>query len=579
MLTFFYKYHQKCYSQYPARDDVGSVVNELIPRMLSLNGKQQLYIRRSGDNGSVSYVLYSHVLDDKKGLLGICAVFDDKKFPCNISYLFEFFESQFSNYIRDGRLLNFDSTGNVIADESKMYHHSALIHMYTDRIGNNFNYVKANLVKYPQAYYEIAKSQAIVLDYLSCETSFIQESVKHNNIIIVTKEIERENINSMRSIIKKSNDTVDELNNKIKKLEEQLKKADREKNRSQTNPPKKQVNNTNRNGTDATTWIVLGVIVTIILLNLIAPWFIPSVWPKLAVVLTGFGTYFAFKALANDTDKKIYKTLGWCGAVAILLSTILTIYGICGGFSSVVDESGNIPTVTEYKIVLDGEQENITIESTSVKCIPDNFVHISSGASDFYIDKYEVMQKDYVALMESNPSKYQADSLPVHGMSVRDAVIYCNKKSVKQGYRGFYNVSGNVVMLKDNGNGYRLPTEAEWELAASAPVEEQYSKEEHYNRKNDVYMTRSSYTNAKEDDFKPHEVGEKNRNKRGLYDMFGNVCELCVRDNGEIWGKGGSYRIILDSEIRKDSRFKVADNLSSSQKTNADFGLRLVFIP
>ena len=80
MLTFFYKYHQKCYSQYPARDDVGSVVNELIPRMLSLNGKQQLYIRRSGDNGSVSYVLYSHVLDDKKGVLGICIVFDFKVF-------------------------------------------------------------------------------------------------------------------------------------------------------------------------------------------------------------------------------------------------------------------------------------------------------------------------------------------------------------------------------------------------------------------------------------------------------------------------------------------------------------------
>lgn len=226
MLTFFYKYYQETYSQYPARDDVGCVVNELIPRMLNLNGKQQLYIRRSGDNGEMSYILYSHVLDGKKGLLGICMVFDDKKYPSHITYLFDFFESLLSNYVEDGRLLFFDSNGIITSDESKVYEHSALIQMYSDRIVTNFNLEKANFVKYPQTYYEIAKSQTVILDYFSCETSTIKESVKYNHIVVITKEIEDENINSMRSLIKNSNDIVEDLNKQISKLKEQLNRAE-----------------------------------------------------------------------------------------------------------------------------------------------------------------------------------------------------------------------------------------------------------------------------------------------------------------------------------------------------------------
>ena len=61
--------------------------------------------------------------------------------------------------------------------------------------------------------------------------------------------------------------------------------------------------------------------------------------------------------------------------------------------------------------------------------------------------------------------------------------------------------------------------------------------------------------------------------------MFGNVSELCVRSNGEIWGKGGSYRIALSSETSEDGGLKAAENLSCAIHLNADFGLRLVFIP
>ena len=322
---------------------------------------------------------------------------------------------------------------------------------------------------------------------------------------------------------------------------------------------------------DATAWITLGVIGAIILLNVIAPWFIPSVWPKLAAVFTGLGTYVVIKALDDNSNKKIYEILGWSGAIAILLSTVLTIYGLCGGFSpDTVDEGGNVQMVTESNNVPESKQENISTIPTPVTRIPNNFVRVSSGTSDFYIDKYEVTQKDYADLMGNNPSKYQGDSLPVHGMSVRDAVIYCNKKSDTEGLRGFYEINGNVVTLKSDGNGYRLPTEKEWILASKKTKENAHEK---------PFPSQPHTQDVKRYVFKPHTVGEIQDKRRELFDVYGNVSELCVRRNGEIWGKGGSYRIALDSETTENGGLKAAENLSSSIHLNADFGLRLVFIP
>ena len=167
--------------------------------------------------------------------------------------------------------------------------------------------------------------------------------------------------------------------------------------------------------------------------------------------------------------------------------------------------------------------------------------------------------------MGNNPSKYQGDSLPVHGLSVRDAVIYCNKKSEAEGLRGFYNISENTVLLKSNGNGYRLPTETEWTLAS---------------KKTKEIINEHNYPQVeREYDFKPHIIGEVPDRRRELFDVYGNVSELCVRSNGEIWGKGGSYTIALDSENNEHDGLKAAENISSTQKLNVDFGLRLVFIP
>lgn len=566
----FYQYSQKAFFQYPLCDGIETIAVPIIRKVSELRGKHQLILKRSGDNGNYTFIFYNYTFNESKDSFGICWLLQ-AYYPQNVNHLFSIFGETLSDIIREGKILYFDKYGRIKTGNKKLYVYGALLDVHLNKLLSRFEKDKFCFLAFSTNYFKIYQNKTGIYQ-LSDNSWNISEAFKTNNIIIITKEIEDENINGMRSFIIKSNETIDDLNKKIKELEKQLKKVEREKKKQpQMNSPKKQGNNTNESGTDATTWIVLGVIVAIILLNLIAPWFISSVWSKLAVIFTSLGTYLAIKALKDDTSNKTTEILGWSGVIAILLSTVLTIYGLCGGFSpETVDEGGNVQTVTERKNVPESEQGNITSIPTPVTRIPNNFVHVSSGASDFYIDKYEVTQKDYASLMGNNPSKYQGDSLPVHGMSVRDAVIYCNKKSDAEGLRGFYDISGNVVKLKDEGNGYRLPTEEEWMLA---------SKKTKDNHSDKSFSIRPYPQDVKRYDFKPHIAGGIQDKRRELFDVYGNVSELCVRSNGEIWGKGGSYRIALDSETSEDGGLKAAENLSSTIHLNADFGLRLVFIP
>lgn len=558
-----YKFCSGKLSQYPALEYAKDVISESRKLTFSLHGKRQLSLIKRGVSGKVLlYNIYNYVYNENNDSIGICIVFHDK-YPYDIDFLFKFCGLIIADIIEEGKAFHFDSKGNIICDNNDLGFHHSTLSKHKDNIKATLQNVKTKVRAIPRNVYNNFEDQHVICQ-LSDKSWSLDEIFKTNNVVIITEEIEEENINSMRSIIKKSNETVDELNKKIKSLQEQLKKTEREKkSQSQTITSKKQGNSTAVNEMEVGTWVILGVIAAIILLNLIAPWFIPFMWIKFAVVLTCSGIFFSLKALNDDTNNKLSKIFGWSGVIAILLSTILTIYGLCGG----------ILPVTESQIVQENESKHNVSKPTPVTRIPNNFVCISSGTSDFYIDKYEVIQKDYMALMENNPSKYLSDSLPVHGMSVRDAVIYCNKKSEAEGLRGFYDIKGNVVKLKKDGNGYRLPTEREW-ILASKETESKMMKITNIPNIHQPYRK-----DLKMYDFKPHAIGEIKDKKRELYDMYGNVSELCVRDNGEIWGKGGSYRIALDSETSEDGGLKAAENLSSSINLNADFGLRLVFVP
>lgn len=160
--------------------------------------------------------------------------------------------------------------------------------------------------------------------------------------------------------------------------------------------------------------------------------------------------------------------------------------------------------------------------------------------SDFYVDPYEVTQKDYRAVMGKNPSRHKGDNKPVENVSWYDAVRYCNKLSRKNNLKPAYKISGKTVTWDRSANGYRLLTEAEWEYAARAGKKgifytgSQISSDEANYYGTYPYLIEENYLNPTnpdvvEGDYRGTTVSVSSfaPNAYGLYNMHGNVSEWC----------------------------------------------------
>lgn len=155
----------------------------------------------------------------------------------------------------------------------------------------------------------------------------------------------------------------------------------------------------------------------------------------------------------------------------------------------------------------------------------------------FYIAKYELTQKEYEVVMGENPSTTKGENLPVTNISWLDAIKYCNERSKKEGFDGFYEIKGENVKFNPKGNGYRLPFELEWTYAAfSGPKNIRHA----YIGGDTLGRVAWFLGNSKG---KLHEVGKKRANNLGLHDMNGNVAEY-VYDKDmdmDMLCLGGSY--------------------------------------
>ena len=167
--------------------------------------------------------------------------------------------------------------------------------------------------------------------------------------------------------------------------------------------------------------------------------------------------------------------------------------------------------------------------------------------SDFYISKFEVTQKEYEAVMGTNPSSFLGDDLPVDSVSWYDAIQYCNARSAQEGLTPVYTVEGETISWNRSANGYRLPTEAEWEYACRAGTDTPFNTETsisadeanywgHY-----PYLIEDNYFSQSNLETKPGvyrqttvAVGGFQPNAWGLYDMHGNVGEW-------VWDWYGDY--------------------------------------
>jgi len=196
--------------------------------------------------------------------------------------------------------------------------------------------------------------------------------------------------------------------------------------------------------------------------------------------------------------------------------------------------------------------------------LPLHFVEVS----DFYIGATEVTQAEWASYMPAeNWSSYGVgDDYPAYYVSWYEIMVYCNKRSIAEGITPCYEIGSsinpddwgtiptstnstwNAAICNWSANGYRLPTEAEWEYASRGGIHN--ADNYHYSGSDTIDNVAWYSSNSGSS---THPVGTKASNQLGIYDMSGNLWEWCwdwyglYTSDAQIDPYGpttGSYRVV-----------------------------------
>jgi len=254
------------------------------------------------------------------------------------------------------------------------------------------------------------------------------------------------------------------------------------------------------------------------------------------------GTYqISVKSNGYETDTHIFKASTYSAAQSFIVVSIVDMVWIPGGnFIMGSDDNQDYYASPPHQVTLTG----------------------------FYMGKYEVTQAQWETVMEmtidellsplgmqSLTSYGRGDDYPVYYVNWYEALMFCNKLSIKDGLTPAYRMNNStnpddwssdekgmsivlydetwdVVEIVSGSTGYRLPTEAQWEYACRAGTKTPWYCDE---SELGDYAWYSQNSGWGADDSGSKAVGTKAPNSFGLYDMHGNVSEWC-------WDWEGSYQ-------------------------------------
>jgi len=226
---------------------------------------------------------------------------------------------------------------------------------------------------------------------------------------------------------------------------------------------------------------------------------------------------------------------GYRGAASGFLAAAVLIGAGCGGPDGVPPETTEMQGITMVSIPAGSFSMgyDYTVSAPGGDRVnryyPDEQPVHTVTLSAFRIGATEITQARFEAVMGRNPSAVKGGDLPVTDVGANEALEFCNRLSEAAGLDACYDPSTGKCDLSKNG--FRLPTEAEWEYACRAGTTTHFSSGDTEADLDRVgwYLGNSGGS--------PHPVGLKEPNAWGLYDMHGNVWEICCDASDEYDGR------------------------------------------